>query len=124
MQKHIERNGREIMAHVTSQPINVDLTRIENAEVRRAMRQLVQQMQETIAQQQLHIEALIELILEKHIASSSEYKRQLQRIAQHPGGHGDRVHTQVIPPVQHAPNLEAAPREIDTPEEGRHVYRL
>lgn len=114
------------MAQLATHQLNVDLTRIENAEVRRAMRQLVQQMQETIAQQQMQIEALLELILEKHVASLSEFKRHMQRIAQQPGGHSDRLHGPIVPPVreQHT-SLQVTPREVEpSDEDGRQVYRL
>ena len=70
------------MAQATTNTLNVDLTRIENAEVRRAVRQLIQQLQEIISQQQVEIEALLEMMLDKNLSSISEFRRHVQRIAQ------------------------------------------
>lgn len=116
------------MPQLTTTPhLNVDLTRIENAEVRRAVRQLVQQLQETIARQQVEIEALLELMLEKHIASLSEFRRQVQRVSQHATERNERVHSQAVQTVTPQPpaNLQVNPREADVQEEqGRQVYRL
>lgn len=115
------------MPQLTTTPhLNVDLTRIENAEVRRAVRQLVQQLQETIARQQIEIEALLELMLEKHVASLSEFRRQVQRVQQHSSERNERVHSQVVQTVTPQPpaNLQVTAREVEAPEEGRQVYRL
>lgn len=105
--------------------LNVDLTRIENAEVRRAIRQLIQQLQEIIVQQQLQIEALVEMTVDKHVWSMSEYRRYLQKLSQTAAVRPDRMHPQ--PPAHvhdQSASLQARATESDNPEEGRHVYKL
>lgn len=106
--------------------LNVDLTRIENPEIRRAIRQLVQQLQEIISQQQIQIEALVEMTVDKHVWSQSEYRHYVQRIAQNATGRPDRFHAVQMPPARdQGAALQANPREPDLTEDtGRQVYRL
>ena len=106
--------------------LNVDLTRIENPEVRRTIRQLVQQLQEVISQQQVQIEALVEMTVDKHVWSQSEYRRYIQKIAQSATGRTDRPHAVPLPPIRdQAAALQVNPKESDISEEtGRQVYRL
>ncbi len=103
--------------------LNVDLSRIESPEIRRAIRQLIQQLQEIISQQQIQIEALVEMTVDKHVWSQSEYRRYVQKIAQTATGRTEHPHT---PPVrEQAASVEATPREMDiTDDTGRQVYRL
>ena len=103
--------------------LNVDLSRIESPEIRRSIRQLIQQLQEIISQQQIQIEALVEMTVDKHVWSQSEYRRYVQKIAQTATGRTERPH---IPPVRdQAASLEATPNEMDiTDDTGRQVYRL
>ena len=104
--------------------INVDLTRIENAEVRRAVRQLTQQVQEIISQQQIEIEALLQLMLDKNVSSISEFRRHVQRMAQRASERNDRVHSQIAQTMRDN-GLQATPREVAPEEpESRQVYRL
>lgn len=115
------------MQQVTSMStLNVDLTRIENAEVRRALRQLIMQLQETITQQQVEIEALLEMMLDKHLSSVSEFKRHVQLIRQRTSERADRLHSQVAQAMrEETQNLQVTPRETKAPEsEDRQVYRL
>lgn len=114
------------MPQLPPNSLNVDLTRIENAEVRRAIRQLIQQMQEIITQQQVEIEALLELMLDKNISSVGEFRRHVQRIAQRASERNERVHSQVAQAMRERNHsLEATPREVESDEqEGRQVYRL
>jgi len=117
------------MPPINPATLNVDLTRIENAEVRRAIRQLIQQLQEVITQQQVQIEALVEMTVDKHIWSLSEYRRYVQKLSQN-----------LITGRAHAAAAQAARermaglqadtqamelRETDvSDDEGRQVYRL
>lgn len=113
----------------TTHSLNVDLTRIENAETRRALRQIVQQTQESIDLQQVEIEALLELMLEKHLAGLSEFKRIVQRIQQHASERHDRMHSALTGPGTGrdgaaAPVPKPASPSMDDEESGRQVYRL
>ena len=103
--------------------LNIDLTRIENAEVRRAVRSLMQQMQQVIDRQQTQIDALLEMVLDKHVGSMGEYKHYLQRSAQHAD---QRMRSQVAPPAPRAtpPAPVEMQEDVEVTDEGRHVYRL
>jgi hypothetical protein len=52
----------------------------------------------TIEKQQVEIQALLEVILEKHVTSIGEYKRHLARIQQG-GGRTERIGNQIGAPV-------------------------
>jgi hypothetical protein len=114
------------MPQVNLPTLNVDLTRIENAEVRRAIRQLIRQLQEIVAQQQVQIEALIEMTVDKHIWSLGEYRRAIQKISQSASGRNDRIHAQVAQVMRdNTAGLQATPQEVDAPDDqGRQIYRL
>jgi hypothetical protein len=114
------------MPQITTSTLNVDLTRIDNAEVRRALRQFVQQVQETINEQQVEIEALLDLMLDKHVASLGEFKRHVQLIRLRSNERTERLHTQVAQAMREGKSsLQVTPREVEVPEEsGRHVYKL
>lgn len=104
--------------------ISVDLSRIDNAEVRRAMRQLVMQLQETIALQQAQIEALLELITEKHVASLSEFRRAMQQLIDRKTERLGRIHSEVAHAAS-TPPVQNPLRNVDEPEENGHkIYRL
>ena len=113
------------MSQNTTTSLNVDLTRIENAEVRRAVRQLVQQLQEIISHQQIEIEALLQLMLDKNVSSISEFRRHVQQMGQHVSERNDRVHGQIAQAIRDKSTLQSTPREV-APEEpdGPHAYRL
>lgn len=105
--------------------LNVDLSRIENPEVRRAIRHLIQQLQEIISQQQVQIEALVEMTVDKHVWSQSEYRRYVQKIMQSAAGRADRPHVPIPPARDQAAALQVNPKESDISEDtGRQVYRL
>ena len=107
-----------------SKPLSVDLSRIENAEVRRAIRQLVQQLQETILHQQIQIEALLELITERNVASLSEFRRAVNQVTARASERTGRIHEHVSQAVSPA-SLQANAREAEPVEEPtRRVYKL
>jgi len=115
------------MPPTTIRPLNVDLTRIENAEVRRAVLQLIQQLQEIISQQQLQLDALLELMLDKNISSIGEYRRHLQRIVERGSDRSGRLHGQIAELLKGThTGLEAPlPGDMQHGEDtGRRVYRL
>lgn len=92
------------------------------------MRQLMQQMQETIARQQTEIDALLELILEKHVGSLSEFKRNVVRLQQHGSERLGRAHLEMTPHAVKEPPVAAPARpvapEAEEEDNGRRVYRL
>lgn len=108
-----------------NQTISVDLSRIDNAEVRRAVRQLVVQLQETILHQQIQIEALLELVTEKHVASLSEFRRAVQQLTDRRTERLGRIHSEVAQ-VPSTPPVQIPLRSQEEVEEDRpgKVYRL
>lgn len=111
------------MSHGAKPALNVDVTRIESAETRRTLRAMTQQLHEIIGQQQTEIEALLQMITDKHIGSMGEFKRYVQRIAEHNSQRAERVHTQLTHAMK-----EQGPEKImeveSDPEPERQVYRL
>ena len=117
------------MAQGTLLSLNVDLTRIENAETRRALRALTQQMQQIIDSQQVEIDALLEMLLEKHIGSAGEFKHHAQKLAERIAER-QRLHA-IVAVAAHTPArtadpaaLEAATADMEDCEPQRQVYRL
>jgi len=76
----------------------LDLSRIDDPEVRRALRAINQQLSETMARHQMEIEALIEVLMEKHLTSIGEFKRHMLRLAQK-DARGIRLHDQLMAPT-------------------------
>jgi hypothetical protein len=80
-------------SHGSSLP-NVDVSTITDPDIRRAFRMMVQQNQHLTArmhQQQQEIEALLQMILEKHVGSVSEFKRHMLRL-QSGDARSERLH--------------------------------
>jgi hypothetical protein len=71
------------------------LNNIPDPDVRRAMRRMHEHYECTIAKQQMEIEALLEMLLEKHIGSIGEYKRHLVRMQQK-DARMTRLHDQIV----------------------------
>jgi hypothetical protein len=67
---------------------------VQDPDVRRAIRAVHQHYESALHKQQLQIEALLETLLEKHITSIGEFKRQMARFAQK-DARGQRLHEQV-----------------------------
>jgi hypothetical protein len=83
-------------SHGSSLP-NVDVSAISDPDIRRAFRMMVQQNQQLTArmhQQQQEIEAMLQLILEKHVASVSEFKRHMLKL-QSGDARSERLHTMI-----------------------------
>ena len=89
-----------------SDPAPVDLSNVSDPDVRRALRLMQQTYETRLVQQQTEIEALLEMLIEKHVGSIGEFKRHLMRIQQK-DARGTRLHEQIIA-MQHPP--VAAPR--------------
>src|SRR4051794_28316582 len=99
------------MPHGSSLP-NVDVSTITDPDVRRVFRMVVQQNQQLTArmhQQQQEIEALLQMMLEKHVGSVSEFKRHMLKL-QAGDVRSERPHTMIpgAAPVTNAPAAAAA----------------
>src|SRR5258706_10539835 len=92
------------MIESTSEPAvpNLDLSRVDEPETRRALRAVHQQMADTMARQQMEIEALVEVLMEKHLTSIGEFRRHMQRLSQK-DARGMRLHDQLMTPNSPAP---------------------
>ena len=84
----------------------LDLSRVDDPETRRALRAVHQQMTETINRQQMEIEALVEVLIEKHMTSIGEFRRHMMRVSQK-DARGMRLHDQLM-----APNAPAAAKPV------------
>ena len=76
----------------------LDLSRVDDPETRRALRAVHQQMTETISRQQMEIEALVEVLIEKHMTSIGEFRRHMMRVSQK-DARGMRLHDQLMAPT-------------------------
>lgn len=76
---------------------SLDLSLVADPDVRRALKIFHQQMTETIARQQMEIDALVETLLEKHITSMGEFKRIVAKLQQDTS-RANRLHGAINPP--------------------------
>ena len=92
------------MIESTSQPQApaLDLSRVDDPETRRAIRAVHQSMADTMARQQMEIEALVEVLMEKHLTSIGEFRRHMQKLSQK-DARGTRLHDQLTASPAHAP---------------------
>ena len=75
----------------------VDVSTISDPDVRRVIRQVVvlnQQLSAQIKQQQNEIEALLQMMIEKHVGSLGEFKRHMLKLQQG-GARSERIHEQI-----------------------------
>jgi hypothetical protein len=78
-------------------PATIDVSTITDTPTRRAVRavvQLNQQLTETVRQQQLEIEALLQMMCEKHVGSVGEFKRHMLKL-QSNDARSERIHGQI-----------------------------
>ena len=120
------------MAETGSNPA-VDVSTIADASTRRAVRAVVnlnQQLQARIQHQQTEIEALLLMMIEKHIGSLGEFKRHILKL-QSGEARSERIHSEIAavtaapppppaaapapPPVQPKREPRIAEPEIDRP---------
>jgi len=98
----------------------VDVSTIPDPDVRRAFRavvQLNQQLGLRVQQQQQEIEALLQMMVEKHVGSVGEFKRHMLRL-QTADARSERLHGQVAQASSHVPRAhvpEVAEPEVDHP---------
>lgn len=76
-------------------PAPMDLSGVSDPDVRRALRLMQQTYESKLVQQQTEIEALLEMLIEKHVGSIGEFKRHLMRIQQK-DARGARLHEQIV----------------------------
>jgi hypothetical protein len=82
----------------------VDLSSITDPDVRRAVRSMLQQLQGACDRQQIQIQAMMDMLIERNIASLADIKRHLIR-RQHDIVKPDRIAemiVEVLPPVETA----------------------
>lgn len=72
-----------------------EIADIRDPDVRRALRAMYRELSGTIQRHQLEIEAMLQIILEKHVAHMSEYKLHLARLQQGQSQRGERIHEQL-----------------------------
>jgi hypothetical protein len=77
----------------------LDLTYIDDPNVRRVLRSVHQQLLATLNQQQVELDALLEVLLEKHVTSMGEFKRLLVRLQQDKTRTG-RIHEAIASTAQ------------------------
>jgi hypothetical protein len=71
------------------------LSTVPDPDVRRALRAMYHDLHQTIEKHQLEIQALLEMMLEKHVGSIGEYKRHLTRLQQGAIPRSERIQGQV-----------------------------
>jgi hypothetical protein len=88
-----------------------EITSVHDPDVRRALRAMYNELHTTIEHHQIEIQALLELMLEKHVGSIGEYKRHLTRLQQGGVGRSERIHGQMTGTANPAPPHGQTPRE-------------
>jgi len=78
----------------------LEITAIHDPDVRRALRAMYNELHTTIEHHQIEIQALLELMLEKHVGSIGEYKRHLTRLQQGGVGRSERIQGQISAAAQ------------------------
>ena len=90
-----------------SRTTSLDLSTISDPDVRRALRAIHGEMCDTLKQQQMELDALLEMIIEKNHGSLGEFKRHMVRLMQN-SSRGDRIH-EVIAAAAAAPSHAPPP---------------
>jgi hypothetical protein len=82
----------------------IDLSSVSDPDVRRALRAIYKELNATVQRQEIEIQAMLEMMLEKRVGSIGEYKRHLTKL-QAGGARSSRIHDQVsstlTPPRAH-----------------------
>lgn len=95
------------MAESAPRPDPSVIASIPDPDLRRALRAVYHDLHGIIEKQQIEIQALLEVILEKHVTSIGEYKRHLTRLQQGGVARSERIQSQIGAPI--APH--GTPRE-------------
>jgi hypothetical protein len=72
-----------------------EIADIRDPDVRRALRAMYHELATTVQRHQLEIEAMLQIILEKHVAHMSEYKLHLSRLQLGQKQRDQRIHDQL-----------------------------
>jgi hypothetical protein len=91
------------MSEVTTTPAvlpTFDVSHVEDPEVRRLLRSMQAEVASKTAQLQLQLDSVLEVLIDKHITSISEFKREIARLGQN-HVKTDRLHEAISgsPPV-------------------------
>jgi len=101
-----------------------EISEIRDPDVRRALRAMHRDLVQSVERHQVEIEALVQIMLEKHVMSMSEYKLHLSRLQQGQASLREgRVHEELA--SIHRAKRDATSRPAEMPEtttNGR--YRL
>jgi hypothetical protein len=95
----------------------IDVSTIVDPDIRRAFRgilQINQQLSTRINQQQQEIEALLQMMIEKHVGSLGEFKRHMMKL-QAGEARSERIHGQVAGATVATPTATANPA-VRTPK--------
>lgn len=83
------------MAEAVSHRDVPEISQIRDPEARRAVRAIYRALQDSVERQQLEIEALVQIMLEKRVMSMSEYKLHLSKMQQGRGAREERIHDEL-----------------------------
>jgi len=70
------------MAEVTSRNAGFSLPHIADPEVRRAVKAVYDELMAIVSRQQYEIDALLEVLLDRHLTSVGEFRRLIMRLQQ------------------------------------------
>ena len=99
------------MSDAAHRPDPPAIANVPDPDVRRALRALYQDLQQTIQHHQMEIQALLEMMLEKHVGSIGEYKRHLTRLQQGGVPRSERIQSQIGGPAAGGAPHGVTPRE-------------
>lgn len=80
------------MADTSLRTESLDLRLVDDPGVRQALRAMHQQLLEALHRQQMQIDALVDLLVEKNLTSLGELKRQMLKMQQNVQ-RSERIHT-------------------------------
>lgn len=89
----------------------IDLSGIPDPDVRRALRAIHKELNATMDRQQMQIEALLEMMIEKHVGSLGEFKRHLMR-RPNEASRGGRIHEAIAEARQAMHNSGTGDRDV------------
>jgi hypothetical protein len=92
----------------------VDVSAITDADTRRAIRSMCQQVAAVLDRQQKELEAMLDVLTEKHLTSVGEFKRHLLKVQQR-----DRIHEAIAAP-QVTTNVRPQQPQTRQPEPTEH----
>ena len=70
---------------------SVDISQVQDAEARRVLRAIQKEHAAALSRQQAEIDAILDVLLEKHVTSIGELRRHVMKHAQQQGAGGGRA---------------------------------